>query len=411
MPEQPVAAAEPDGRPLAAPPAGAGAARRLLSLIIRVLTGRVVRWGFVAVAAALCGLEIHDQWPAVRSALGHLGVLPVVGALIAVLLGLAAGMQSWRVLLAALGSPLPPRAAAGVVFVGQLGKYVPGSIWPVLAQMELGRAHRVPRRRSATASALTMLLSLAAGLIAALLTLPFLAGGATARYRWAFLLAPVLLACLHPRVLNPVLGRLLRLARRAPLEQPLTVRAVATALAWALASWVPYGFQVWVLAVRLGASPGRAVVLSIGGFAFAWSVGFVAVFVPAGVGVREVLLVAVLGTMLGTGDATAIALVSRLLMTAGDLCAAGFAVAFARPVRRGRTGPGGDSPGGGSEGGPSDGSSDGGPPAGSSGGGPPDGGPGGAGPDGGPSSGDPGGGGPGSGTGDARSLATGSGPR
>jgi uncharacterized membrane protein YbhN (UPF0104 family) len=402
MPEQPVTAAEPDGRPPAAPTARAGAARRLLSLIMRVLTGRVVRWGFVAVAAALCGLEIHDQWPAVRSALGHLGVLPVVGALIAVLLGLAAGMQSWRVLLAALGSPLPPRAAAGVVFVGQLGKYVPGSIWPVLAQMELGRAHRVPRRRSATASALTMLLSLAAGLIAALLTLPFLAGGATARYRWAFLLAPVLLACLHPRVLNPVLGRLLRLARRAPLDQPLTGRAVATALAWALASWVPYGLQVWLLAVRLGAPPGRAVVLSIGGFAFAWSVGFVAVFVPAGVGVREVLLVAVLGTMLGTGDATAIALVSRLLMTAGDLCAAGLAVAFARLGRRGRTGPGSAPPSGApAGGGPASGD-----PSNS---GPPSGGPAGGGPEGGSGGGT--GGGSGGGTGDARSLATGSGPR
>jgi hypothetical protein len=337
MPEQPVAAA-PAGRPLAEPPAPARGMRGRLSTAGRLLTGRVVRWSFVALAVALCGLEIRDQWPAVRTALGHLGILPVAGALLAVLLGLAAGMQSWRVLLAALGSPLPLRAAAGVVFVGQLGKYVPGSIWPVLAQMELGRAHRVPRRRSATASLLTMLLSLAAGLIAALLTLPWLAGGPTARYRWALLLAPVLLACLHPRVLNPVLGRLLRLVRRPPLEQPLTGRAVSTALAWALGSWLPYGAQVWLLAVRLGAPPGRAAVLAVGGFAFAWSVGFLAVFVPAGVGVRELLLVAVLGTVLGAGDATAIALVSRLLMTAGDLCAAGLAAAFSR---RGRTVSGG----------------------------------------------------------------------
>ncbi|GIH20971.1 lysylphosphatidylglycerol synthase domain-containing protein [Rugosimonospora africana] len=389
MPEQPVAAAEPDGRPLAEPPAPSGGRRGPLTVIVRLLTGRVVRWGFVVVAAALCALEIRDQWTAVRSALGHLGVLPVAGALVAVLLGLTAGMQSWRVLLAALGSPLPLRSAAGVVFVGQLGKYVPGSIWPVLAQMELGRAHRVPRRRSATASALTMLLSLAAGLIAALLTLPFLAGGAAARYRWAFLLAPVLLACLHPRVLNPVLNRLLRLARRAPLEQPLTGRAVATALAWALASWIPYGAQVWVLAVRLGASPGRAAVLSVGGFAFAWSVGFLAVFVPAGVGVRDLLLVAVLGTTMRTGDATAIALVSRLLMTAGDLCAAGLAVAFTRPGRRVRGGSGGGDHTGGPDGGDHTGGS-----SGDHGGG-------------------PGGshGGPGGGSGDASSLATGPGPR
>jgi hypothetical protein len=332
MPEQPVAAASAD-RPLAdaSPPR-----RRVpawVSAAGRVMTGRVVRWSFVAVAVALCVLGIRGQWPAVRTALGHLGVLPVAGALLAVLLGLAAGMQEWRALLAALGSPLPARAAARVVFIGQLGKYVPGSIWPVLAQMELGRAYQVPRRRSATASLLTMLFSLAAGLLAALLTLPWLAGGATAGYRWAFVLVPVLVAGLHPRVLNPVLRRLLRLVGRAPLDQPLTGRAVATALAWALASWVPYGAQVWLLAARLGAPPGRAAVVAVGGFAFAWCVGFLAVFVPAGVGVREVLLVAALGTVLTVGDATAVALVSRLLMTLGDLCVAGLAVLGSRSGR------------------------------------------------------------------------------
>ncbi|GAA5201188.1 lysylphosphatidylglycerol synthase transmembrane domain-containing protein [Rugosimonospora acidiphila] len=339
MPEQPVAAAPAGTRPTDPPPSRS-AVRGWLSVIGRLLTGRVVRWGFVIVAAGLCGLEIRDQWPAVRSALGQLGAAPVAGALLAVLLGLAAGMQVWRVLLAALGSPLPLRAATGVVFVGQLGKYVPGSIWPVLAQMELGRAYQIPRRRSATASLLTMLLSLVAGLIAALVTLPFLARGATADYRWAFLLAPVMLACLHPRVLNPVLNRVLRLTRRAPLEQPLTGRAVATALAWALASWVPYGAQVWLLAVRLGAPEGRAAIVAIGGFAFAWSAGFLAVFVPAGVGVREVLLVAALGAVLRVGDATAIALVSRLLMTLGDLCAAGLGAALTGRSRRAATAPG-----------------------------------------------------------------------
>jgi hypothetical protein len=227
------------------------------------------------------------------------------------------------VLLAGLGSPLPVRAAARVVFVGQLGKYLPGSVWPVLAQMELGTAHRVPRRRSATASVLTMLVSLLGGLLTALVTLPFVAGATP--YRWAFLAAPLLLAALHPRVLNPVLDRLLRLAKRPALEQPLTGLSIATALGWSLASWVLYGVQIWLCAARLGVADGRVMLLAIGGFAFAWSVGFIVVFAPAGAGVRDVLLVAVLGPVLGVGGATAIAVVSRILMTVGDLATAAIA--------------------------------------------------------------------------------------
>lgn len=303
-------------------------ARARLALAMRLLSSRPVRWGFVAVAIGLGVYVVADQWTQVRAGLASMGLLAIAGALVAVLFGLVATMQVWRVLLAALGSPLSVRPAARVFFLGQLGKYVPGSIWPVVAQMELGTAHRVPRHRSASAAVLTMLFCLLAGLLAALVTLPFVPGARS--YRWVFLVAPVLLICLFPHVLNRILDRLLRLARRPPLEQPLPGRAVAGALAWALASWVLFGLQIWLLAVRLGAPDGRAALLSVGGFAFAWCAGFVVVFAPAGAGIREALLIATLSPTLGVGKATAVTLVSRVLMTGGDLITAGIAAALAR---------------------------------------------------------------------------------
>ncbi len=299
------------------------------------LTGsRPVRWGFVAVTVGLGGYAVAEDWTKVRAALSSLGFLSVAGfltvaaALLCVLAGLFAMMLVWRQLLTALGSPLPVRAAARIMFVGQLGKYLPGSVWPVLAQMELGTAYRVPRHRSASVSVLTMLLSLFSGLLTALIALPFV-GGSTP-YLWALLAAPVLLVGLHPKVLNTVLARLLRLAKRPPLERPLTGRAIVGALAWAFASWFLYGTQIWLLAVRLGAPEGKAALLAIGGFAFAWSVGFLVVFAPAGAVVREALLVWTLGPVLGAGGAIAVALVSRVLMTVGDLLTAAIAAAFTR---------------------------------------------------------------------------------
>ena len=53
-------------------------------------------------------------------------------------------------------------------------------------------------------------------------------------------------------------------------------------------------------------------------------------FAPAGAGVREVLLTALLSPVLGVGAATAVALVSRALTTVGDLLAAGLAAGCVR---------------------------------------------------------------------------------
>ena len=300
-----------------------------------VLAGRPVRVGFVVLAAGLGGWAVARQWPAVRAGPATLGVPAVLGAQLLVLAALLPAMQVWRTVLAALGSPLPVVPAARVFFVGQLGKYLPGSVWPVLAQMELGRAHRVPPRRSATAAVLTMVVTLLGGLLTALLTLPWLAGTGAARYRWVFLAVPLLLAALHPVPLNRLLNLLLRLARRPTLEVPLTGPPVLRAVLWSLASWALYGAHVWLLVLALGTPPGRAALLAAGGFAFAWCVGFLVVLAPAGAGVRDVLLVALLGTLTGTGAATAVALLSRLLMTLGDLALAGLAAWSGRAGRGG----------------------------------------------------------------------------
>ncbi len=302
--------------------------RRRLAVIARIAGSRPVRWGFVAAALGLAVYAIVKDWRHIGHDLALLGVLDIAGALGAVLLALAMTAVMWRYLVAALGSPLPLRTAARILYIGQLGKYLPGSIWPVLAQMELGKAHAVPRHRSASASVLMMLLTLIAGLLTSLLTLPFAAG--TTPYRWALLAIPVLLALMYPKVLNGVIGRLLKLAKQPSLETPLSGRTVLGALGWSFAGWVCYGLQIWILATRLGAPSGETVLIAIGGFAFAWSLGFIVIFAPAGAGVRDVLLLLVLGPVLSTASATVVVLISRVLLTVGDLLCAGVAAAFTR---------------------------------------------------------------------------------
>ncbi len=311
--------------------AAQGRASSVRALTVRLAGSRLVRWGFVAITVGIGVYAISDHWAAVRVALDKIGFGTAVEALLCVLLGLAALLQMFRVLLGALGSPLPVRASAQILFIGQLGKYLPGSVWPVLAQMELAAAHQVPRRRSASASILTMLLSLLTGILVGLVMLPFSKGAAP--YRWVFLFAPALLVCLYPRLLNRIIDRLLRLARRPALEQPLTGRAVATALGWGILMWAFYGLQIWLMAEPLGLDSGSGVLLAIGAFAFAWCAGFLVIFLPAGAGVREYVLLLLLGPPIGFGAATAVVLVSRVLMTLGDLVTAGTAAWFARRSR------------------------------------------------------------------------------
>jgi hypothetical protein len=305
-----------------------------MSVIGKIVSSRVVKYGFVVVTIGAGIYALSTHWTDIRGDLDRIG-LPMAFAALAFVLGaLLFALLSWRALLAGLGSPLPVATAARIVCVGQLGKYLPGSVWPVLAQMEIASAHKVPRTRTGLASVLSMLTALLTGLIVTAIVLPFSSGSTP--YEWTLIAVPFLLACLYPKILNWGFARLLKLARRPPLEQPLGGRALAICLGWSFASWLCYGLQIWVLAIRLGAPAGHALPLAIGAFAFAWSAGFLVILAPAGAGVREVVMTAMLHPPLTLGSAAAITLVSRAVTLVADVITASVATAYYRRDKKRR---------------------------------------------------------------------------
>jgi len=300
----------------------------MMGIVKRLLGSRWLKWAVVVIAVGIGAYEIDKEWNQVHHALGEIGLLASFEALLALLVMQFATLCQWQALLSGLGSPLRTPTAGRIFFIGQLGKYIPGSLWPILTQMELGARANVPRSRSASASILTMIVSLATGLLVAAATLPF--AHYSAGYDWVFVLVPVILVCLYPKVLNPLLNKLFKLTKRPGLEQPVTLTMLSKALAWSVVAWLANGVQIWILADKLGAPVDRTVLIALGGYAFAWCVGFVIVFAPAGAGARDALLILALSPLIGRQAALAVALVSRAVNTISDLLVAGAAAATRR---------------------------------------------------------------------------------
>jgi uncharacterized membrane protein YbhN (UPF0104 family) len=142
----------------------------------------------------------------------------------------------------------------------------------------------------------------------------------------------VLAACLHPAVLNPLLRRTLRLARRAPLDHDLSWHGILLASGWAVLSWLVFGVHLWLLVRDLGGT-GEVFITAVGAFPLAWTVGFLIVIAPAGVGPREIALAAALAPVLGAGEVLLVVIASRLMFTVADVVWAGVGYALGRRHR------------------------------------------------------------------------------
>ena len=128
--------------------------------------GRRTSWrralvsGLLVVAMVVAfGVALAGQWSEIGDHLGEQRPLVLLGALALALAGVYQSFLTWRGALAVLGSRLPVRSAARLFFVTQLGKYLPGAVWPVVAQMRMGRELGVPRQRMGLAFLLTLGLS------------------------------------------------------------------------------------------------------------------------------------------------------------------------------------------------------------------------------------------------------------
>ncbi|SCL48580.1 hypothetical protein GA0070606_1331 [Micromonospora citrea] len=329
-----------------APAGGPGAAKsrsRWLSLGVRV----------VVIAAIAAGMtwSVVSQWPDVRQTWLDLAWPSVVLAVLAVLAGMFANSMAWRAAAADLEHRVSVPAALRICMVGQLGKYIPGSVWAYVLQMELGRRAGLPRARAFLATLVALGLGVVAALGVGLLSLPSLLDATAetgAEYaepvRVALyivaVLFPIALICAIPAVLTRLIQLTLKVLRRPPLQHKLTLPGVLRVVGWSALGYTLFGVHLWLLA-NAQAAPGLGGLLrSIGSFAIAMTVGMFAFLSPSGLGVREAVLVATMAPFLvdagGIGAATGIALASRLIFTVADLLAAGIAaLSGVRQLRRG----------------------------------------------------------------------------
>ena len=315
-------------------PSGGGSRRRL-TRVLGAVRSRPARWVFGLLALSLAVWAVASEWSDVVDAVSRLDVRwLVVAVLVTVGNVLLAGLV-WRTVLADLGSPLPWAAAARIFFVGQLGKYVPGSVWPLVVQTELGSDHAVPRRRTATATAVALLLSVGSALLTSLIAAPFAPDAVPAAFRWTVLLVIPLAVVLHPAVLGRIGRTALPFVGRDPLEQTTSLRGTAKATLFSIGSWVGAGLQVWALVAAVGGSAGwRSLALAVTGYPLAWVVGFLVVVAPAGAGARELALAAVLGGVLDRASVLVVVLLSRVLFTVVDVAVAGVGLLAGHSHRR-----------------------------------------------------------------------------
>ena len=282
----------------------------------------------MAAVLIAAGYALWSNHQVVQDTLADLSWRDWLPSLVALPVAILLSTWSWQLLVDELGEPIGVARGAQIFLVGQLGKYLPGSVWAYVLQIELGRRAGLARARIFTATLFSLAVAVVAALLAGSLVLPGFVRDydALRGLVWLYPLLPIGLVCLHPRILQRLVGLGFQILRRPQPDHPVRARAVALSLFAALASYSFFGVHLWLLVRGVSEGGDRPTLLvAIGTMAIAMISGLFFFLLPSGAGVRELIIVTALAPTIGSGAAIAIAAVSRVLIVVADLLTAAAA--------------------------------------------------------------------------------------
>jgi uncharacterized membrane protein YbhN (UPF0104 family) len=207
-------------------------------------------------------------------------------------------------------------------------RYIPGGIWQFLTAARMASSSGLSQVVTLSAMLVHDFLSLVSACVVAVATLPMEALGLSTELSWLLRIAVPVAAVIsvHPAWIN--LG--LRLIPRALHREVLVWHADWTGgvalLLLSLVSWALYGAAYYLFLLALAPLPLSVVPAAAGVNALSFVAGYVAVFAPGGLGVKEWAMTLLLTPLLPVGVAAVISVAARLWLVVAEVALAGIAL-------------------------------------------------------------------------------------
>ncbi len=254
-------------------------------------------------------------------------LLGALAALAALIIGYVLSALAWRQICVSLGAHLSAPATLRIYFVSQFGKYLPGNIAQHAGRLALSVKEGVaaPTVILSQLVEIVLVMSLVAVVAAAtglsdlLEAMPgtemFTGTRLIMVAGLALLLMLLGIWLLHRR---GQLGRLLRSLRDLMFSKHgLTHLAAATALALANTAFATAA--LYVIAATIAGTGMLSPWMIACAYTVSWLVGFVTPGAPAGIGIREALMLGMLSASMMPAQGAAIVVVFRIVTTLTDL--------------------------------------------------------------------------------------------
>jgi glycosyltransferase 2 family protein len=274
---------------------------------------------------------VQVDWRAI-----HIRPIPIALAALCLLAVPPVQLLSYRTLLGAYAQAPPLRVMAAVAWIPPLGKYVPGKVASLAGAVYLLRKFQIPAAIALGVVLVMDGLAVVSGLITGS---PLLLWDPVRRiipngWIWCAVLVTVGIVCLHPAIFGRLLNLALRRLKRPPLERMPDLGHYLVPVLCAFAQWILAGAALWFIANSVANVDAGRLPLFVAIAGLGYTVSYLMLFAPGGLGPREAIFHATLSLLISPGFSAISVVMMRLVQTLTELTAALVGVIMLRQIEK-----------------------------------------------------------------------------
>ncbi len=221
----------------------------------------------------------------------------------------------WSRIVGELAVKIPYRKALYVMSTSQVAKYVPGGVWYTLGRVYLGKTLKIKEEIGMLSVIFETFLLMLTNLVIFLIAANFAGDIPILSPLVSILLILMILVLLYPPLLNTLLNFTLRLIKRPQVKLKAKYINILKLSTYFFGVWICQiaGFYLLINSIY-PLSPAHIPDLAIA-YTLSWITGFIVLFAPAGLGIREGMMSILLTPVIPSPLAVAMSFITRIWIT------------------------------------------------------------------------------------------------
>ncbi|MDD3802867.1 MAG: lysylphosphatidylglycerol synthase transmembrane domain-containing protein [bacterium] len=223
---------------------------------------------------------------------------------------------AYQFILSGMGAKISLLNSMRIIGISTFGRYIPGKIWFTVGRAVLAERVGVSKKNSFTAVLIETFYLILTGLTFFVFSYKYITG----KSAYFLLLFPASFAAVSlvkPGVFTFLMNIFLRKMKKDTIEMNMSIKDAFVLNGIYILMWLGFGLQFLFLIKSLGFSANSVFLISV--YPVAWVLGFIVIFIPSGIGIREGVMVFLLSHFMDGGTALAISILSRIQMTLSEL--------------------------------------------------------------------------------------------